>query len=79
MDEAREIAEEFDYNDYPFIALALKLDAPIWTNDKEIIKHGLKTGKYLALDTQEVEELLRGKNLDEIKDDLKRRFSLFHL
>lgn len=74
IDEAREIAEEFDYNDYPFIALALKLDAPIWTNDREIIKHGLKTGKYLALDTQAVEELLRGKNLDEIKDDLKRRF-----
>jgi len=69
IDKAREIAEEFDYNDYPFIALALKLEAPIWTNDKEIIKHGLKTGKYLALDTQAIEELLRSKSLDEIKED----------
>ncbi len=70
---AKEIAEQFDYKDYPFIALALKLNVPIWTNDKDMIVYGLKSGKYLALDTQAVEELLKGKSLEEVRRDLKRR------
>jgi predicted nucleic acid-binding protein len=73
--EALEIAKDFDSKDAPFIALALKLNVPIWTNDKKLIEFGLKTGKYLALDTQAVEELLKGKSLDEIKEDLMRRYS----
>ena len=57
IQEAYEIAKNFDPEDTPFIALALKLDVPIWTNDKRMIIYGLKTGKYLALDTQAVEKL----------------------
>lgn len=75
LEEAYEIAKNFDPKDTPFIALALKLNAPIWTNDKEIIKHGLMSGRYLALDTQAVEDLLKGKSLEEVKEDLKRRYS----
>jgi predicted nucleic acid-binding protein len=36
---AKEIASKFDIDDYPLIALALKLNIPIWTNDKGMIKH----------------------------------------
>jgi len=50
---AKKIANEFDLDDFPFIALALKLNAPIWTNDKII--HGLKSEEYLAVDTKAVE------------------------
>ncbi len=74
LNTAKEIAKQFDYKDYPFIALALKLNVPVWTNDKAMIIYGLKTGKYLALDTQAVEHLIKGKSLEKIRDDLKRRY-----
>ncbi len=35
IDEAKQIAINFDLDDYPFIALALELNAIIWTNNKE--------------------------------------------
>ena len=57
-DEALKIARQFDVKDTPFIALALKLNIPVWTNDSKMIEFGLKTGKYLALDTEAVEELV---------------------
>ena len=69
--EAYNIAKHFDEKDTPFIALALKLNIPIWTNDKKIIKCGLKTGKYLALDLEALEDL-QGTTIDEIKQKLKR-------
>ena len=71
--EAKEIAKQFDEKDVPFIALALKLNVPIWTNDKRMIEFGLKTGKYLALDTEAVEELIKGASLDEVRRGLKKR------
>jgi predicted nucleic acid-binding protein len=75
IQSAKQIAAEFDVDDYPFLALALKLDVPIWTNDKEIIKYGLKTGKYLALDTEALENLLREKSIELIKDDLEKKYA----
>ena len=60
---AKEIAKNFDYNDFPFIALALKLSVPIWTNDKDMIKYSLISNKFLALDTEALEMLILGKNL----------------
>jgi len=39
-----------------------------------MIEYGLRAGKYLALDTQAVEELLQGKSLEEIKNNLKSRY-----
>lgn len=74
INEAKEIAKSFDHKDYPFIALSLKLNAPIWTGDKEMIKYGLKSGKFLALDTQAVEDLAKGKKLEEVLEDLKKRY-----
>jgi len=74
--DAFEIAKEFDEEDTPFIALALKLNVPIWTNDKQIIIYGLKSGKYLALDTQAIEDLIKGKSLEDVKEELKRRYDV---
>jgi len=74
MTEAFELAKCFDEKDAPFIALALKFDAPIWTNDKKMIKYSLNSGKYLALDTQAVEDLLKEENIDEVVEKLRRRY-----
>jgi len=71
---AFEITEHFDPKDTPFIALALKFNAPIWTNDKKLIEYGLKTKKYLPLDTRALENLLRGKSLNEIIKYLKEKY-----
>lgn len=71
---AKKIANEFDPDDFPFIALALKLNAPIWTNDKKLIIHGLKSEAYLAMDTQAVEKLIQGKSLEEIRQELSERY-----
>ncbi len=74
IQEAYEIAKDFDPKDTPFIALALKLNIPIWTNDKAMIVYGLKSGKYLALDTNAIEDLIKGKSLEEVREGLKRKF-----
>ena len=74
LNQAYTIASLFDIKDTPFISLALKLGIPIWTNDRKMIEFGLRTGKYSALDTQAVEELLQGKSLEEIKNNLKSRY-----
>lgn len=68
--EAYNIAKQFDEKDTPFIALALKLNIPIWTNDKKMIEYGLKTGRYLALDSESLEDLLKGASINEIKQKL---------
>jgi len=74
VQEAYDIAKNFDPEDTPFIALALKLNVPIWTNDKKLIEFGLKTGKYIALDTQAVEDLLKEESMDEVVEKLRRRY-----
>ena len=71
---AKEIAKEFDIDDFPFIALSLKLSIPIWTNDRKMIEYGLKTGKYLALDSESLEDLLRGVCIDEVKQRLIKKY-----
>ena len=77
INEAKDIAKNFDYKDYPFIALALKLDVPVWTGDKEMIRFGLKSGKYLAFDTEAVEDLVKGKSIEDVLEDLKKRYLSF--
>ena len=71
--EAYDIAKQFDEKDTPFIALALKLNIPVWTNDKKMIEYGLKTGKYLALDSESLEDLLKETSIDEIKQKLEKK------
>ena len=58
--EAYNIAKQFDEKDTPFIALALKL----------IIEYGLKTNEYLALDSESLEDLLKGTDIDVVKQKL---------
>jgi len=71
--DAYTIAGRFDPKDTPFIALALKLNVPIWTEDKDIIKYGIQTRRYIALDTIAVEKLLSGKSLENVLQDLALR------
>ena len=76
-DEAMRIAQEFDEDDWPFVAVALKLGIPIWTNDKALIQHSLKSSKYLAIDTVALLKVLKGE-LDlgdwrAVKKDLEAR------
>ena len=78
ISEAYSVAKQFDEKDTPFVALALKLKAPIWTGDKKMIIYGLKRGKYLALDTKAVEELVKGKSLEDVLKDLKKRYLTSH-
>ncbi len=75
LQQALKIAGGFDPDDYPFIAVSLGFDAPIWTNDKNLIKHGLESKEYTAIDTWAVEKLLEGKNLVKILQELKRKYS----
>ena len=76
ISEALDIARMFDEKDTPFIALALKLGLPIWTEDKDILKYSFLTRKYIALDTKAIEELLEGKSLEEALKGLKDRLNL---
>ncbi len=71
--EAYTIAREFDPKDTPFIALTLKLNVPIWTEDRDIIKYGIQTRRYVALDTAAVEKLLSGKGIEDVLRDLTSR------
>jgi len=71
--EAYTIAREFDPKDTPFIALTLKLNVPIWTEDKDIIRYGIQTRRYIALDTTAVERLLSGKGIEDVLRDLALR------
>ena len=76
-EEAVRIAGQFDEKDTPFIALAMKLGIPLWTGDKKMIIYGLKSGKYLTLDTKAVEELIKGKQLEEALENLKKMYLSF--
>ncbi len=76
ISEALGIAREFDEKDAPFIALALKLGIPVWTEDKDMLRHSFLTGRYLALDTEAVKELLEGAKLEDALEKLRNRLSL---
>jgi hypothetical protein len=45
MEKARDIANNVDYDDYPFIALHLQIKHKIWTSDKALIS-GLTAKGY---------------------------------
>ena len=75
VERAKEISREFDPDDWPFIALALQYNAPIWTNDKNMIRTALKTRSFRAVDTRGVEMLLEGKPWREVEEYLAKRYS----
>lgn len=60
-------------NDYPFIAVAMSHNAIIWTNDKELIRHGLVSGEYIAVDTWAIEKLIGGEKLANLLEKLKEK------
>ena len=74
IERAQEIAMGFDPDDWPFIALSLQYNAPIWTNDKTLIKYSLKTRKYKALDTKALEMLIEGAEWKKIEEYLKEKY-----
>ena len=73
LQEAYSIASQFDPKDTPFIALSLKLELPIWTEDKAMLQASFKSGRYVAIDTEAVESLLDGKPLEVIREILYRK------
>ncbi len=76
--KARRIAEGFDIDDYPFIALSIEYNAIIWTNDKELIKHALINNEYLAIDTPALERLLKGEELIKVLQAMKEKYLTAH-
>ncbi len=72
--KARRLAEGFDIDDYPFIAVAIEYNAIVWTNDKEFIKHALISNEYLAIDTLALERLLKGEELSKVLKTLKEKY-----
>jgi len=75
--EAACIAREFDVDDWPFVASALRLGIPIWTNDRALIEHSLRSSIYLAVDTVALLKALRGElDLEDwraVKEDIRTR------
>ena len=56
--EAKQLVSGIDMDDLPFVALALYLDAYLWTGDK-ILYNGLKTkGFEKVISTQELRYLI---------------------
>jgi len=73
---AKHIAGRFDLDDWPFIALAMHLQAPLWTGDKAVLEYTARTGykNYMAIDTEGVELLLRGEPLDGVLERMKEKY-----
>ena len=76
--KARRLAEGFDIDDYPFIAVAIEHNAIIWTNDKKLIKHALISNKYLAINTTALERLLKGDKLAKVLQAMKEKYLATH-
>lgn len=54
--------------------MAVSLGVPLWTGDKALVKRGLDTGEYIAVDTEGVELLMRGVGLEEVLGRMKRKY-----
>ena len=54
--KAYEICKKFDEKDTPFIALALKLGIPIWSNDKDLKE---KQNLVSVFTTKEINNFIR--------------------
>lgn len=71
--EAYLIASNFDPKDTPLIALSLKLEIPIWTEDKALLRHSFISRRYVALDTDSIERLSKGEPLNKILEKLQKK------
>ena len=73
-EEAKRLVAGVDPDDWPFVALAVFLGIPLWTGDKGLIRLGLETGEYIAVDTEGVELLLRGEPLDSVLERMRGKY-----
>ena len=74
--QALKLLENTDPKDTPFVALAMHLNAPLWTGDKKILELSVKTGykHYTAIDTEGVEMLLEGEPLERVRKRMKEKY-----
>lgn len=56
MKEAFELIRDFDEKDTPFLALALQLNCPIWSNDKHL-------KKQKAVKTYSTKDIIKGMKI----------------
>ena len=74
IDGAKKLVDDVDSSDWPFVALAMHLDAPLWTGDKKLIGLALETRQFKAVDTWGVEMLLQGRDWSEVEEELMKRY-----
>jgi len=60
LDLAMKICAKFDVEDSPFIALALKYNSPIWSNDSDLKN---KQKEVVVLTTKEIIDMIRKGNI----------------
>lgn len=60
LSSAMKICAKFDIEDSPFIALALKYNSPIWSNDYDLKN---KQKEVVVLTTKEIIEMIRKRNV----------------
>jgi len=70
---AYKIASKFDEKDTPFIALAMKLNIPLWTGDKKMLSASLSEEGFTALDSAALESLLNGTSMEKVLEEMKNR------
>lgn len=58
LEKAESMVEKIDPDDAPFLALALQLNAKLWTGDKKLREGLLRIGFSDVLNTEEVHEWL---------------------
>ena len=73
-EKAKKLAKTADPSDWPFVALAIHLGAPLWTGDKQLIRLALRTGVFRAVDTHGVEMMLEGKPWSEVEEEMRKRY-----
>ena len=75
-EEAKRLVAGVDPDDWPFVALAVFLSIPLWTGDKGLLVLSARTGykRFVAIDAEGVELLLRGEPLDGVLRRMKRRY-----
>ncbi len=73
LTRAYSVAKMFDSKDTSFIALSLKLNYPIWTEDKDLLRASFKTGMFVALDTESVGKVLAGEPIESVREQLYRK------
>ena len=75
-EKAKELVRDVDPDDWPFVALAMYLEVPLWTGDKGIIELsvGTRFRHFVAVDTKGVEMLLEGKSLGEIEERMREKY-----